>query len=265
MSIRRFTRFSYVFVAVSAALSCAACESKEATASVETKVSVDAKTVFSDKGAAQLADAASSGDAAKVDKLVKAGANPSAIGDKATSVVQFAMLNKSKAGVEALLNAGADPMHADDNGDTLMHYAAKSADPGYMDILLAHKADVNVQNTVTSATPLIAALFGEREPQFHKLLAAGANPNIADRGGNTALHIAAKINENQLSLDLLKAGADPLAKNKQGVTFQRYLNMTPTRLLTEDAKRQREAIVTWLRDHNIPVEAPPAPPAPAQH
>jgi len=250
----------YASLLLSAALlTCAACD-KPATASVETKVSVDAKTVFPDKAAAQLADAAASGDTAKIDKLIKAGANPNAIGDKATSVLQFALLSQSKPGVEALLNGGADAGHADDNGDTVMHYAAKAADPGYMDILLAHRADPNVQNTVTSATPMISALFGEREPQFHKLLAAGANPNIADRGGNTALHIAAKINENQLTLDLLKAGADPMAKNKQGVTFQRYLNMTPTKLLTEDARRQREAVMAWLRDHNIPIEGTAPPP-----
>lgn len=215
--------------------------------------------VFADGGAAQLAEAAAAGDAARVSALVKAGANPSAIGDKETSLLQWAMLNKSKAGVDALISAGADVGHADDNGDTIMHYASKAADPGYLDLLLAHKVDPNMANTVTGATPLMSALMGERHVQFQKLLAAGANPNIADRMGNTSLHVAAKINEYQHTLDLLKAGADPMIRNKQGATFQRYLYMTPTELLTEDARHQLEAVMTWLRDHNMPIEGAPGP------
>jgi len=215
--------------------------------------------VFADGGAAQLAEAAAAGDAARVSALVKAGVNPSAIGDKETSLLQWAMLNKSKSGVDALISAGADVGHADDNGDTIMHYASKAADPGYLDLLLAHKVDPNMANTVTGATPLMSALMGERHVQFQKLLAAGANPNIADRMGNTSLHVAAKINEYRHTLDLLRAGADPMIRNKQGVTFQRYLYMTPTELLTEDARHQLEAVMTWLRDHNMPIEGAPGP------
>ncbi|HWL84976.1 MAG TPA: hypothetical protein VNO21_04205, partial [Polyangiaceae bacterium] len=82
----------------------------------------------------------------------------------------------------------------------------------------------------------------------------GANPSAADQLGNTALHVAGQINAGQYALDLLDAGADPSSVNRQGVTFQRYLFMTPEDILTDDARRQRGAVRTWLRAHAVPVE-----------
>lgn len=215
---------------------------------------VDAKRVFAEPQAAEVAEAAAAGDDARVRKLVKGGADPNARGDKGVNLLQWALLNKSKAGLEALLAAGADPKRGDDSGETVVHYAAKADDPAYLDILLSHRVDPNTPNTVTGATPLMSALLGEREEQFRKLLAAGAAPNLADRQGNTSLHLAAKINDSQRVLDLLAAGADATAKNKQGVTFQRYLNMTPVETLPDSGRRQREAIHAWLREHNVPIE-----------
>ncbi|WP_394841401.1 ankyrin repeat domain-containing protein [Pendulispora brunnea] len=255
----RISQFSFwpTLLLSVAVLSCNACgkgtEGKKESASVEN--SIDATQVFADPQAAQVADAAAKGDTARIAQLIKAGANPNAVGDKGTSLLEWAMLNKNKPSFEALLNAGADPTHTDEQGDTVMHYAAKANDAAYLDILIAsHRVDVNVPNPVSGTTPLMAALMAEREAQFQKLLQAGANPNTTDRAGNTALHVAAKINENQRVLDLLKAGADPLAKNRQNATFQRYLNMTPSTILSADAKRQREEVMAWLREHNVPVE-----------
>ncbi|HWL84808.1 MAG TPA: ankyrin repeat domain-containing protein, partial [Polyangiaceae bacterium] len=189
----RFASRSLLFSALSAvalagALTVAACDKKEAAQSEAT--AVDVKAIFTDPTAAQLAEAAAAGDSAKIASLVQGGANPSAIGDKGTSLLQWAMLNKNKAGMEALLTAGADTSHTDESGDTIMLYAAKANDPAYLDILLAHKVDVVTPNPVSGMTPLIASIFGERDVQFHKLIAAGANVNQADRFGNTPLHMA---------------------------------------------------------------------------
>jgi ankyrin repeat protein len=243
MVIRRSTRHASLLLSV-ALLTCAACDTKSA----------DARRVFSDTAAAQVAEAAAAGDTARVNTLIKGGANPNAIGDKGVSLLQWAMLNESKTGVEALLTAGADPAHADDTGDTVMHYAAKFKDPAYLDVLLAHRVDPNTPNLVTGRTPMMSALFGDRAAQFHKLLAAGADPNLTDQGGDTSLHIAAKIKQFQLALDLLNAAADPAVRNKQGVTFQRYLYMTPTNIMSDDARRQRERLMSWLREHNVPLD-----------
>ncbi|MEO6420633.1 MAG: ankyrin repeat domain-containing protein [Polyangiaceae bacterium] len=189
----------------------------------------------------------------------EAGLDPNAIGAKGVSALQWAMLKEDRARFEALLDAGADVGHADDTGDTIVLYAAKANDVSYLNALLARHVDLNGPNTLSGRTALMAALLGERKPQFQMLLGAGANINLADRSGDTALHIAAQINENHAVLELLKADADPLARNKQGVTFQRYMNMTPTKIMSEEARADRQAVTAWLLAHHVPIEPVPPP------
>ncbi len=218
---------------------------------------VDAKQAFSDSRTAELAEAAASGDAARVKALVQSGANVNARGDKNVTVLQWALLAKSTAGMEALLAAGADPAQPGIDNDTVVHLAAMANDPKYLELLLARGANPNARNGVTQATPLVSALMGERKEQFRALLAAGADPNAADRTGNTPLHQAAKINEPQLVLELLKAGANPNATNTIGATFQRFLFRAPDKQVTPEVRRGREAVREWLRAHNVPIEDVP--------
>ena len=92
--------------------------------------------------------------------------------------------------------------------------------------------------------------MAQREENFRLLMAAGADPNAADRMGDTPLHTAAKINAFARVLDLLEAGADPKAVNQRGTTFQTYLDRTPANLLHEEARRQKEEINAWLLAHD---------------
>ena len=219
---------------------------------------MDAKQVFSDPRAAELAAAAASGDAGRVEALVRAGANVNARGDKNVTLLQWAMLNKSTTGMEALLAAGADPSEPGLDSDTVVHLAALANDPGYLELLLAHRADPNARNGVTRAAPLVSALLGGRDAQFHALLAAGADPNAADRTGNTPLHQAAKTGQPQRVLELLKAGADPGAANVTGATFQHFLFLPPDKMVTAEVRRGRDAVRNWLHAHHIPVADAPA-------
>jgi ankyrin repeat protein len=211
--------------------------------------SVAADEIFRAPSAAELAAAAAKGDRERVRELVAAGADPNARGDKGVTLTQWALLNRSEAGLDALVEAGADPALADSSGENAIHYAAKANDGRYLDVLLKHKVDPDAPHAVTRATPIVFALMADREEQFRKLLAAGADPNRADRMGNTPLHMAAKINAPDRVLDLLEAGADPAARNRQGATFQRYLDQTPENVLSDDARRGREEIAAWLRKH----------------
>jgi ankyrin repeat protein len=219
---------------------------------------LDAKQVFSDSRTAELAAAAASGDAGRVKALVRAGANVNARGDKNVTLLQWAMLNKSTTGMEALLAAGADPSAPGIDNDTVVHLAAMANDPKYLELLLAHHADPNARNGVTRATPLVSALLGGRDTQFHALVAAGADPNAADRTGNTPLHQAAKIDQPQRVLELLEAGANPGATNVTGATFQYFLFLPPDKMVTPEVRRGRDAVRNWLRMHHIPIEDAPA-------
>jgi uncharacterized protein len=207
---------------------------------------VTAREIFPDSMAAALAEAAAKGDTSRIRRLVAAGADPNSQGRDGVSVSQWALINQSPKGLAGLLENGADPSRAESSGETVVHYAAKTNVPVYLDILLKHRADPNTRNGVTRATPLVPALMANREENFRMLLAAGADPNAADRMGDTPLHVAAKINAFARVLDLLKAGADPRAKNGRGTTFQPYLDRTPTNILNDEARRQKQEIAAWL-------------------
>ncbi|TKR30217.1 ankyrin repeat domain-containing protein [Luteimonas gilva] len=230
-------------------LACAACARQGNSAPMDT-----AKT-FHDSASAVLADAVKAGDAARIKELVAGGANPNAQGEKGLPMLQWAMLNQSRDGFDALLAAGADPARGNDDGVTAVHLAAMADTDYYLRKLLEKGASPDTPNTVTGVTPLMAALMAERADHADFLLKSGAKVAAADRQGNTALHLAAKINETGRVLQLLEAGADPNAKNAQGVTFQRYLFMTPETSLDLKSKREREQVREWLQAHNIAVEA----------
>ncbi|MDH5821817.1 ankyrin repeat domain-containing protein [Luteimonas sp. RD2P54] len=222
---------------------------------------MDAKHAFpEDPAAAALAEAAAAGDAARVGELVRQGADPDAKGESGLNLLQLAMLAQSKTGLRALLEAGADPNRPGLGGSTAVHGAAIADDPEYLEIVLAHGGDPDARHGETRATPLAGATGPRTEAQFRRLLEAGADPDAADRTGNTPLHRAAMLNAGSQVLALLEAGADPGAKNAQDATFQAYFFKTPGDRLTAEARAGRDAVVAWLRAHEVPLEAGAAAP-----
>jgi hypothetical protein len=103
-------------------------------------------------------------------------------------------------------------------------------------------------------TPLMTALIAEKPKLFRILLESGAQPNLTDGVGNSALHVAAQINEPWHVLAMLKAGANPRLRNAQGQTFQRYLFMTPDKLLNSKTRDGMTAVINWLVANGIEVE-----------
>ncbi|MFL6585417.1 MAG: ankyrin repeat domain-containing protein [Luteimonas sp.] len=215
---------------------------------------MDARAAFTDASAAALADAVADDDAAAVRTQVQAGADPNARGDQGVNLLQIAMLAQAKDALMALLDAGADPNAPGLGGATAVHGAAIADDPEYLQIVLDRRGDPDARHGETDATPLAGATGPRTDAQFRMLLAAGANPGAADRTGNTPLHKAAMINAGDHVLALLDAGADPLAKNAQGATFQRFFFKTPDARLNDAARVKREAVVAWLQAHQVRLE-----------
>ena len=211
-------------------------------------------TTFTDAATKQLAQAAKDGDEALIRELVAGGANPNAQGEDGITLLQWTMLNQSRRGFEALLDAGADPTRGDKDGMTAMNLAAKFDTPYYLESLLKRKFSPDTPNTVTAETPLMSALMTERSKNIDLLLESGVQLNAADRQQETALHVAASINQPDNVLKLLEAGADPNARNNLGVTFQRYLFATKDERRSAEVRRQRDAVREWLRGHGVPVE-----------
>jgi uncharacterized protein len=120
--------------------------------------------------------------------------------------------------LRALLEADSTLATARSNDDaTALHFAAFFDQPPAARLLIEHGADVAARaEPFGDVTPLHSAAAGNAIEVVEMLLAAGADPNAAQRGGWRSLHSAAQ-NGNAAMVRLLRAhGADPTLPNDEG-------------------------------------------------
>lgn len=92
-----------------------------------------------------------------------------------------------------------------------MHFAAESMRLEVVDLLLKHRADVNCATNDWKATPLHLALSGNDRSKtvlmVVMLLKAGADPNAKNVDGVTPLRLAVQCGDKLAARALLKMGA----------------------------------------------------------
>lgn len=209
---------------------------------------------FSSPELAPLSDAVARGDAAEIRRQLER-VDADAPGSDGSTLLLAAIASGQLASVEALLQGGADPNRPGPRGDTAVHAAAFSGKPELLRLVLEHGGDVDARNPQTGTTPLVQALLSPRADQYRVLLDAGADPDIADRNGDTPLHVAARTNNGGAILALLGKGASPLAKNSGGASFQSYYFGDNRAILNDLALAERKAVVDWLKANGVPLEA----------
>lgn len=209
-----------------------------------------------------LLEAAQSGDAALFRFLSAGPGQLSGTAEDGTTFLQWALAHGKKRTFLVLLRSGADPAQIGFDGDTVIHDAARHSDPSWLKFLLENGAHPDARNARSGTLPLHQALIADRARQFEDLLKAGADPDLTDETGNTALHIAAQINKPWPVFTLLinpGKPANPFIRNAQKSTFQRYLFMTNDRLLNKKTRAGREAVLNYLLLKSIPID-PSVPP-----
>jgi ankyrin repeat protein len=160
--------------------------------------------------------AARQGDLDSARLLLAAGANANDIAPDGTSALVMASYSGHGAFAAFLLDHGADP-NAGGAGYTALHIAALMNDLDLVKTLLAHGANPNSRLTkgtpvgrfegelvlpgsLAGATPfLVAAKFAEADI-MRVLAAAGADPRLTTRDGNTALMAAADPDRRSVTL-----------------------------------------------------------------
>ena len=136
------------------------------------------------------------------------------------------LLSDFSDGMKLLLDAGADPNLANSRGITPLMLASKS---GYLEgvkALLKAGADAKTLNKHhNTALHYVADCLAEEEicvSIAELIIDAGADINIQDGDGDTALIIAAKYNHKLLANLFLYAGSDPKVKNNEGQSAESF-------------------------------------------
>lgn len=136
-------------------------------------------------------------------------------GRQSRSPIADAAMTADRARVEALLKSGADVNAAQGDGMTALHWAAAKNDGALAQALLGAGADVKAVTRIAATTPLGLAAESGSATVVRALIAAGADVNIADKAGTTPLMLAAGAGHADAVNALLAAGADVNAAERQ--------------------------------------------------
>ena len=146
-------------------------------------------------------------DLAMASRLIKAGANASAVNLYDVRPLSLACTNGNAELVGLLLKSGADPNTMLRGGETALMTAARTGKLGPVKVLLAHKADVNAKDRKGQTAMMWAAAEGHAHV-VEALIIAGADFRTPLPSGFTPLLFAAREGRIGVVHALLKAGAD---------------------------------------------------------
>ncbi|MGD8340932.1 MAG: ankyrin repeat domain-containing protein [Gammaproteobacteria bacterium] len=185
-------------------------------------------------GLTPLQTAAEAGHVAAVTALLDAGADAGAALPEGETVLMTAARSGHTAVLEALLDSGVD-IEARDSfyGETALIWAAVEDHAGAVDTLIAHGANVDAPSTEIDYptrragqsvlglghwTPIMYAARENALEAGRALIAAGADLDLKDPDGATALVIAIINAHYEFAELLIEAGADPdIGDNEAGM------------------------------------------------
>ena len=180
---------------------------------------------------------ARAGSPEAVEMLLAGDADPNAReGDRGQTALMWAVAERHTTVARTLIDAGADVDARSAGGFTPLLFAARSGALEAARLLVAAGADVNAV-TPQGQTPLFVAAFSvdaitgsdyrlvvdesEHDAVARLLLEQGAEPNLADEYGMTALHAAVEMGKRGLVPILLEHGADPNLRLTRPLPFRR--------------------------------------------
>jgi ankyrin repeat protein len=163
---------------------------------------------------AEIADAASMGDKAQIERLLKHGADVNAQQADGATALQWGAYRGDAKLSELLLKAGAKPGLANHDGATPLWLAAARGDAAVIQALLKGGADANEQLPLGRRPLMLAARSGNVDA-VHALLEHGADVNASEtERGTTALMQAADQGHADVLKELIQHGASVASVSK---------------------------------------------------
>jgi ankyrin repeat protein len=184
-------------------------------------------------GVTPLALAAANGNAAILDLLIAAGADPNAASVQSEPVLMSATRSGNIEAVRCLLGHGANVNAREAwQGETALMWAAGGNHAAILKLLLEHGADINARSGVPDFprkqagltvlprgnwTPLMYAARQGALDTARALADAGANLDLTDPDGTTALVLAIINVHYDTAAVLIEAGANPNLADDTGM------------------------------------------------
>ncbi|KAI9988433.1 hypothetical protein PInf_021845 [Phytophthora infestans] len=201
--------------------------------------------------------AAAMDDVATIRSFLRKKVNPDVLGElgyvglNKRTPLHWAAVNGAVGAVEILLAAKANANFQDAHGRTALHWAARVNRVDIVRVLLAHGADPTIVDD-GDMTPIMCAACagGTSVDMFKALVASGGDINHQLRlTGDTALHLAVKLDDQQTALALLSMGGDIMRTNHDG--FRPIDCTTSTRLQFEikRAAGTRDVMISYTHSH----------------
>jgi hypothetical protein len=127
--------------------------------------------------------------------------------------------------ISLFIAAGFLPDAKDKKGIPLLCISARNGHLNTAEFLLRSGAQVDILSEDRGSTPLIDSAMGRHKEVIKILIDAGADVNIKNGDGQTALIIVVGAGDVEIVEILVKAGADPDIEDAFGVSARMYANI----------------------------------------
>jgi len=189
------------------------------------------KTISNDK----LQLALLNNDLQGVHDAIKEGADVDAPDSNGDRPLMFAALYASIDCMKLLLEQHAKPNEKNDLGETALMWCAQDADE--VKLLVSYGADLNIKSNKGNTAFLIACKGVGQTENVKWMAEQGADCQVVNKLGETALSRAAQLGDTSLVMFLLGKNIDINAKDKRGysalIIAVSYENWENTKLLLD--------------------------------
>jgi ankyrin repeat protein len=165
-----------------------------------------------------IVDAGMQGDDPQLRAMLSNGTPVDQPGPEGSTALYWAALHGRTSTVQLLLDAGANPSARTLRNSTPLEVAVGGKHPDVIRLLVDADAEIDVQSDDQGTSPLMIAASSGQTDVVRLLVSRGANPNLKNRAGQTALFSAVKEDQSEIVAILIKAGADVNAATPKRVT-----------------------------------------------